>query len=73
MKDNHENFPNKKYTMFQTIAQGDTIAVHGLMKLNEDIHVAVVHICKVVDGKIVEMRDVGQVIEPNSPNKNGIL
>lgn len=73
MIDNHENFPHKEYTMFQTISDGDTVAVHGLMKLNEHVQVAVVHICKVSWGKIIEMRDVWQVIETDSPNKNGIL
>ncbi len=73
MIENHENFPTKQYILHQTISQDDKVVVHGLMKLNDNLQVAVVHILRFEWDKIVEMRDVGQVIEDNSPNQNGIL
>lgn len=73
MIDNHINFPTKEYTPFQTIADGDKVVIHWLMKLNEHVQVAVVHIFKIVWDKIVEMRDVWQVLDENFPNENGVL
>lgn len=34
-------------------------------------NIAVIHISKIVDGKIVELWDVGQILSPDSPNQNG--
>ena len=73
MIENHENFPTKEYTLHQTITQDDKVVVHGLMKLNDNLQVAVVHIFRFEGDKIAEMWDVWQVIEANSPNENGIL
>ena len=73
MIENHENFPTKEYTLHQTIVQGDKVVTHGLLKLNEHVQVAVVHIFRFEGDKIVELWDVWQVIEANSPNGNGIL
>lgn len=73
MIENHENFPTKEYTLHQTIMQDDKVVVHGLLKLNEHVQVAVVHIFRFEGDKIAELRDVWQVIEANSPNTNGVL
>lgn len=73
MIDNHENFPDKQYTLHQVVADGDIVVLHGLMQLNADLRVIVVHMFKILGGKIVEMRDVGQVLDPASPNQHGVL
>ena len=73
MIENHENFPTKEYTLHQTIVQDDKVVTHGLLKLNDHVQVAVVHIFRFEWDKIAEMWDVWQVIEENSPNENGIL
>ena len=44
MIENHENFPTKEYTLHQTIVQDDKVVTHGLLKLNDHVQVAVVHI-----------------------------
>jgi predicted SnoaL-like aldol condensation-catalyzing enzyme len=58
MIENHENFPTKEYTLHQTIAQDDKVVVHGLMKLNDNLQVAVVHIFRFEGDKIAELWDV---------------
>jgi predicted SnoaL-like aldol condensation-catalyzing enzyme len=58
MIENHENFPTKEYTLHQTIAQDDKVLVHGLMKLNDNLQVAVVHIFRFEGDKIAELWDV---------------
>lgn len=35
------------------------------------MEIAVVHLFKFKDGKVVELWDLGQVIAPDSPNENG--
>jgi len=74
MKDNHVQFPNKVFTTKNVIGDGDLVAVHSRMSLKPgEIEVAVVHIFRFKDGKIVEMWDVGQKLESNSPNTDGIF
>ncbi len=73
MIENHENFPTKEYILHQIIAQDDKVVVHGLMKLNDNLQVAVVHIFRFEWDKIAELWDIWQLIDANSPNENWIL
>jgi predicted SnoaL-like aldol condensation-catalyzing enzyme len=72
MEENHAQFPNKKFTVKNLIGDGDLVAVHSHLVTNpgED-GMAVVHIFRFQDEKIVEMWDCGQPIPKNSPNKDG--
>ena len=40
----------------------------------EKMEIVVMHMCRFdAEGMIVEMRDVGQIIDPSSPNENGVF
>ena len=68
MKDNKKRFPNKIYKVIQALEDGDLVAVHGLVKLSEKMQIAVVHILRFENGKIVEMWDIGQQIPNDAVN-----
>ncbi|MCC7432770.1 nuclear transport factor 2 family protein [Candidatus Peregrinibacteria bacterium] len=70
MKDSYKNNPNKKLTIHQILVDGDKVAVHSHLSQSPDLEIAVVHIVRIQQNKIVEMWDVGQVIPANSPNQN---
>lgn len=72
MEQAHVAQPNKKFTVKHTYTDGDTVITHSelIMQQNEK-RMAVVHISKIKDGKIVELWDLGQFLEANSPNENG--
>jgi len=70
MKDNHVQFPNKKYTVKNVVSDGDLVAVHAHIAFNGN-DMAVVHIFRFHGDKIVEMWDCGQAIPADSPNKDG--
>jgi predicted SnoaL-like aldol condensation-catalyzing enzyme len=72
MMENHGRFPNKTLTVKQTLADGDRVAVFSQVSLTpEGPHLALVHIFRFANGKIVEMWDVGQPIPAESVNENG--
>jgi predicted SnoaL-like aldol condensation-catalyzing enzyme len=76
MKDNGIKAPNKKFIIKKVIEDKDTVATHSYIKFKmegKDMELAVVHIVKIRNGKIVEMWDVGQEIPKNSPNKKGVF
>lgn len=64
--------PNKSFTVKQVFESADRVAVYSQVK-KEKMEIAVVHILRFEAGKISEMWDVGQVLEANSPNKNGMF
>jgi len=72
MKENHAQFPNKRLMIKNLLGEGDLVAVHSniILKTGEP-GMAVVHIFRFADGKIVEMWDVGQAIPLDSPNRRG--
>ncbi len=72
MAENHVQFPNKQFTPVNIIADGDLVAVHSHLVLKQgDQEMAVVHIFRFKDDKIVEMWDCGQAIPEGCPNKDG--
>ncbi len=72
MKENHEQFPNKRLMVKNVLGDGDLVAVHSniILKPGEP-GVSVVHIFRFENGKIVEMWDVAQAIPLTSPNRIG--
>lgn len=64
--------PNKKFEIKQVFENKDTVALHSRV-VKEAMEIAVVHIMRFENGKISEMWDVGQVLDKNSPNKNGMF
>jgi predicted SnoaL-like aldol condensation-catalyzing enzyme len=72
MVENHLQLPNKEFTPINIIAEGDLVAMHSRLVLKKgDQRMAVVHIFRFKDDKIVEMWDCGQAIPADSPNKDG--
>ena len=72
MKENHVQFPNKEIHIKQIICEGDLVAAHSHVILKKgETEINVVHILKFKNDKIIEMWDCGQVLQPNSPNKDG--
>jgi predicted SnoaL-like aldol condensation-catalyzing enzyme len=74
MLENHDQFPGKKFTIINVLGDGDLVAVHSHVALRPgEPGIAVVHLFRFQDDKIVEMWDVGQAVPPDSPNKDGMF
>lgn len=59
MQGNHDNFPDKIFTIEMTIEEDDKVMVYSTMKFTpEHAGLRIVHIFRFVDDQIVEMRDV---------------
>jgi predicted SnoaL-like aldol condensation-catalyzing enzyme len=72
MIENHTQFPVKKFTVKNVVADGDMVAVHSHIVLKPDEPgMTTVHIFRFNGGKIIEMWDIGQEIPPDSPNQDG--
>lgn len=64
--------PNRSFNVKQVFETDDRVAVYSQV-VKDDMEIAVVHIMRFENGKISEMWDVGQVIEKDSPNENGLF
>ncbi|MBI5223861.1 ester cyclase [Candidatus Micrarchaeota archaeon] len=74
MLDSHAKFPDTSIDIKRAIEEGEFVAVHSHVKMQPaQPGIAVVHLFRFENNKIVEMWDVGQEIPKNSPNKNGIF
>lgn len=64
--------PNKSIEIKKCYQDGDTVITHSLVQVQDKSRpsVAVVHISKIKDNKIVELWDLGQEIMKDSPNEN---
>lgn len=72
MIEDDETAPNKEFTVKQFSESDDRVFVHSHV-VKEKMEVVVVHILRFENGKISEMWDVGQIIEKDSPNQNGLF
>jgi predicted SnoaL-like aldol condensation-catalyzing enzyme len=72
MIENHSQFPTKRLMVKNVLGDGNLVAVHSnlLLKPGEP-GMAVVHIFRFDQGKIIEMWDIGQAIPIESPNRLG--
>lgn len=74
MEENAVKSPNKVFDVKLAVQDENTVVIHSHVKQNStDLGVAVVHIFRFNDGKIVELWDVGQAIPEESPNENGMF
>lgn len=74
MEENAVQNPNKVFDVKRTIEENDLVVTHSHVKQNpEDRGVAVVHIFRFQDDKVVELWDLGQPVPENSPNENGMF
>ena len=74
MEQSAESESNKLFLVKQTIESDDRVAVYShLRRERVDMDIAVVHILRFENGKIVEMWDIGQQVPKDSPNKLGMF
>ncbi len=72
MKENHAQFPSKRLMVKNVLSDGNMVAVHShIVMIEGQPGIAVVHIFRFEEGKIIEMWDVGQAIPLDSPNRRG--
>lgn len=72
MTDAEKAQPNKEFTVKKVFETADEVSVYSHV-VKEKMQIAVVHMMRFENGKISEMWDVGQIIDKNSPNKNGMF
>lgn len=72
MEEAHRTSPNTSIEIIYSYKDRDTVITHSLVK-KKDMDIAVVHIFRFSGDKIVELWDLGQQIEKDTPNKNGLF
>lgn len=70
MEEAHRDNPNKSIEIKRAYESGSTVVTQSLV-IKNDISIAVVHIFRFEGEKVVELWDIGNVIDKNSPNGNG--
>ncbi|MBS3138649.1 nuclear transport factor 2 family protein [Candidatus Woesearchaeota archaeon] len=70
LKEAMKQNPAKQLTVKHVLEDGDVVAVHSHVVVPER-DVAVVHLFRFKNGKIIEMWDCGHEIPKDSPNKDG--
>lgn len=74
MKENHLKFPVKQFTVKNVLADGDLVAVHSHIVLDPDEPgIAAVHLFRFQGDKIIELWDVGQPVQADSSNQDGMF
>lgn len=64
--------PNRSFNVKQVFESDDRVAVYSQV-VKDTMEIAVVHMFRFENGKISEMWDVGQVLQKDSPNENGMF
>lgn len=72
MEEDHASNPNLSIEIKHCYEDGQFVITHSLVK-KKDIDIVVVHIFRFEEDMITEMWDLGQIIDPLSPNKNGLF
>lgn len=72
MEDAHRDIPNTSFEIMKAYSDGETVITQSHVK-KEVIDIAVVHIFRFEKDKIVELWDLGQILDKDSPNENGIF
>lgn len=74
MEENATINPNKIFKIQRALEDGDLVAVHSRVQLAKGgTELAIMHIFKFVNGKIVELWDFGQAVPENMINENGMF
>ena len=73
MEEASKTHPNKAIDIKHTYQYEDIVITHSLVMRQDPqaARIAVVHIFKFSNGRIVELWDLGQEIAKDSPNENG--
>lgn len=70
MEEAHKTEPNTFIDIKNYYQDGDTVITHSHVG-KKDMDITVVHIFRFEHDKIVELWDLGQVIDKDSPNEHG--
>lgn len=70
MEEAHKTHPNKRIDTKHVYEDGNTVITHSHV-MKDSAEIAVVHIFRFQDDKVVELWDLGMLLEPKSPNENG--
>lgn len=75
MEENHREYPNKIMDIKRTIAEGDLVVVHSRLRIHsgDKFGMALMHIFRFENGQIAELWDLGQPVEEDFPNDNGMF
>lgn len=75
MQEASKSHPNKSIEIHHIYEDGNTVITHSLVIPHDakSPNIAVVHIFRFEDGRIVELWDLGQSISKDSPNENGMF
>jgi predicted SnoaL-like aldol condensation-catalyzing enzyme len=73
MAEAHKASPNKLIDVKRVIEEGDTVVTHSLVvrQSPSEQDVSVVHIFRFKGDKVVELWDVGMLLDKSSPNEYG--
>ena len=74
MEESAKENPNKIFEVRQIIQDGDLVVLHSYIKQAEnDLEIAVVHILKFDNSKIIELWDIVQSFPEDEENENGMF
>ena len=74
MDENAEQSPKKVFEIQRALEDGDLVAVHSRVRMKPgDPDIAVVHILRFQNDRVVELWDIGVAAPKNSPNQNGMF
>jgi predicted SnoaL-like aldol condensation-catalyzing enzyme len=71
MENAHKQSPNKSIETRFIYEDGDRVITHSLVTRSEGSGIAVVHIFRFQGDKVVELWDLGMLLQSDSPNENG--
>tara|TARA_Y100001972_G_scaffold105569_1_gene133227 strand:- start:1867 stop:2229 length:363 start_codon:yes stop_codon:yes gene_type:complete len=72
MEEANKTEPNRSLEVKFIYEDGDTVITHSHV-VKDKMQIAVVHIFRIPKDKIVELWDLGQVMEKDSPNEHGMF
>ncbi len=74
MEENAKKYPEKVLEVLHALEDGDLVALHSRIRLASDSpEIAVVHIFRFENDRIIELWDLGQPVPKDSPNENGMF
>jgi predicted SnoaL-like aldol condensation-catalyzing enzyme len=74
MEENSKSSPNKEFTIFRTLRDGDLVAVHSrVIQESAPLPISVVHIFRFQGKKIVELWDIIMPQPKEAINENGLF
>ncbi|HBY66409.1 MAG: polyketide cyclase [Flavobacteriaceae bacterium] len=65
--------PNKEFEVLRALEDGDLVSIHSRINPQDSPEMAVIHIFKFKNDKIVEIWDFGQTVPDTVVNENGMF